>query len=318
MTGRERMEAVFRGEMVSRLPRKGEDYSDVLFLLEDPQQVKDGGGYDAFGVYFRKSDDGMTPDPVNTPLHDICDWRTVQFPDPAKLGMEEDAKKVKAGYDPATQMLRLHVPFCHFERMHALIGFENALMAFYDDPEEVVAFFDAMSEYKLREIALIKEYYDPDILCCHDDWGTNLNMFFNPELWREFFKPQVKKLVDGVHALGMRYEQHSCGHVQEIVGDLVELGVDCIQPLQWPCNDIPMIKKTWGDKVVLSGCADTQAILNPTADEATIREKVRQCLETCIPGGRFIPYLNVYGEGNDWKQAIIEDEMCQCEARLLK
>ena len=114
MTGRERMEAVFRGEMVDRLPRKGEDYSDVLFLLEDPQQVKDGGGYDAFGVYFRKSNDGMTPDPVNTPLHDICDWRTIQFPDPAKLGMEEDAKKVKAGYDPATQMLRLHVPFCHF------------------------------------------------------------------------------------------------------------------------------------------------------------------------------------------------------------
>ena len=45
---------------------------------------------------------------------------------------------------------------------------------------------------------------------------------------------------------------------------------------------------------------------------------MRQCLETCIPGGRFIPYLNVYGEGNDWKQAIIEDEMCRCEARLLK
>ena len=48
-------------------------------------------------------------------------------------------------------------------------------------------------------------------------------------MWREFLKPEVKKLVDGVHAMGMRYEQHSCGCIQPIIGDLIELGVDILR-----------------------------------------------------------------------------------------
>lgn len=314
--GRELMEAVFRGEITSRLPRDGVDYLNIMFMPEYPQVLEDGGGYDPFGVYMKLTPDGFTP--TGTVIDDIEDWEQVQFPDPADLGMEEDAKKVLANFDKEKMMLRMDIPYCHFERLWSIVGFENALVGFYTAPECIHAMLAKLTDYFIEKFKLIKKYYDVDILVCHDDWGGNTNMFFSPELWREFIKPELKRMVDAVHEMGMYYEQHSCGHIQEIVGDLVELGVDALQPLMASCNDIPMIKSTYGDKIVLFGCCDTRGIVDQGADEETVRLKARTSFEQAGKGGRFMPSLVVYGEGNDWKKAVIEDELEKFEATYLR
>ena len=71
---------------------------------------------------------------------------------------------------------------------------ENALCAFYEYPDEVHEFFDAMCEYKLKCIDLAYKYLKPDVIHMHDDWGTNKNLFFSPEIWREFVKPNEETL----------------------------------------------------------------------------------------------------------------------------
>ncbi len=315
-SGRELMEAVFRGEKTARLPRDGVDYLNIMFMPEYPQKVENGGGYDPFGVYMKLTADGFTP--TKAVIDDMEDWETVKMPDSAAMGMEEDAANVLKGFDREHRMLRMDIPYCHFERMWSIAGFENTLVAFCIDPDSVNGMLDRLTEYFLEKFRLIKKYYDPDILVCHDDWGGNDNMFFSPDLWRQFIKPRLKIIVDAVHEMGMYYEQHSCGHVQEIIGDLVELGVDAVQPLMAACNDIPMIKRTYGDKIVLFGCCDTRGIVDTRATEEDVRRKAREALEQGAPGGRFLPSLVVYGEGNDWKRTILEDELCKYELAHLK
>lgn len=314
--GRELMQAVFRGEVTSRLPRDGVDYLNLMFMPEYPQQLEDNGGYDPFGVYMKLTPDGFTP--TKAVIDDIEDWESVQFPDPAQLNMEQDAKKVLTGYDPKAMMLRMDIPYCHFERMWSITGFENALIGFYTAPECVQALLAKLTDYFIEKFRLIRKYYGVDILVCHDDWGGNDNMLFSPELWRQFIKPELKRLVDAVHEMGMYYEQHSCGHVQEIIGDLVELGVDAVQPLMASCNDIPMIKREYGDKIVLCGCCDTRGIVNQSADEETVRRIARTSFEQGAPGGRFIPSRVVYGAGNEWKFPVIEDELRKYEETYLR
>lgn len=311
--GRALMEAVFRGELTDRLPRDGVDYLNVMFMPEYPQVLEGRGGYDPFGVYMELTPEGFTP--TRAVIDDMEDWENVIFPDPAELGMEEDAKRVLAGFDRNQMMLRMDIPYGHFERLWSVAGFENALIGFCDAPDETRAMLSKLTDYFIEKFRLIKKHYDVDILVSHDDWGGNDNMLFSPEMWREFIRPELKRLIDAVHEMGMYYEQHSCGHIQEIIGDLIELGVDALQPLMASCNDIPMIKRTYGDKLVLCGCCDTRGIVDQGAGEAEVRQKARESFENGAPGGRFIPSRVVYGAGNEWKRDIIEDELRRYELR---
>ncbi|MCU6760872.1 methylcobalamin:coenzyme M methyltransferase [uncultured Roseburia sp.] len=89
--------------------------------------------------------------------------------------------------------------------------------------------------------------YRPDVIMFHDDYGTQTNMFFSPEVWREFFKPQLKKAVDKTHELGMIFELHSCGFMEQIVPEFAEIGVDSWQGQE--INDIPTLKAVTGNKL---------------------------------------------------------------------
>ena len=74
-----------------------------------------------------------------------------------------------------------------FERMHYLSGFENSLCAFYESPDEVHAFLEAMEANRIACIDKLYETVHPDVIQMQDDWGMQTSMLLSPELWREFF-----------------------------------------------------------------------------------------------------------------------------------
>ena len=84
----------------------------------------------------------------------------------------------------------------------SLMGFENAIFAFMDTPDEVHELFEAITEHKCRYLEILKTYFNFDIIAFHDDWGNNKNMFFSPDMWREFIKPYIQKVIDKTHELG--------------------------------------------------------------------------------------------------------------------
>ena len=148
--------------------------------------------------------------------------------------------------NPETDVVSCLILSGQFERLNQMIGMENALCSFYEYPDELHEFFDAMLEYKLKCIDLAHKYLNPDVIHMHDDWGTNDNMFFSPELWREYIKPNEEKITQHIHELGMLYIHHSCGYIKQIIPDLVEIGVDAFAHKgRYIPYYIPSMEKKW-------------------------------------------------------------------------
>lgn len=301
MTEREIFKTILAHKLPPRFPK---DDTIQLSFIPGEHSMEPKGGLDWFGVFWVKEADGtQTVMPGTTRIESMEDWKDV-MPTVREDEMRYWGEKTSAGYDRENKIQIVGIQSGHFERMQSLVSFEDALTAFYEYPDEVMEFFDAMTDFKIEEFRQIKKYYDPDIVSPHDDWGMNTNMFFSPQTWRKFIKPQLKRMVDACHELGMLYEQHTCGYITPIVEDMVECGVDMCE-IQ-AVNDLKYIKDNFGDKLVLRGCINGQKLSAPTITVEKAHEEVRAALEILGRGGGFIAQ-NVWGSKPEIMQAVQEE-----------
>jgi len=128
-----------------------------------------------------------------------------------------------------------------------------------------------------------------DILRTADDLGTQRGLFFSPEMFRTFIKPRLKKLVDMTHSHGVKFLFHSCGAILPLIEDLIEIGVDVLDPLQAAADGMhpQALKDAYGDRICLHGGICTQYLLpRGTSDE--VRSEVRRRVEILGNGGGYI------------------------------
>ncbi len=319
INGKENLLRIFRNEKPLRLPLR-EDTANVRFPGDNCLPMQKGKDWWGVSWVFQPFTGAMHDETIPPILEDITEWRkVVNIPDPHKMcDWETVAAEATAGWDRKNQMCGVILLQGHFERMISLMGVENALCAFYDEDaeEDIREFFAAITEYKFKCLDIIKKYYDPDFIIFHDDWGTARSMFFNPQLWHDFIKEDLKKIVERTHELGMFFEMHSCGHIQEVIGPMVEeLGIDSIQTLQYPQNDIQYVKDKWGDRLVTRGGYRDADIIREGASEEDIRAAVRESISILAPGGNHIPYFyDLIGEDNSRAIEIFYDEVMRYEA----
>ena len=313
LSPKENVLKLYRHEMPEYLPRFGAGIINnvpVRGFYERPPMSR--GGEDWFGCHwsFIEGDPAPVPGP-DFILEDVNDWReVVKFPDLDNFDWEEAAKTDRIPtFDRENHALYQMIHNGIFERFHVLMGFENALCALLTDPEEVNELFGALADYKCKLIDKLAEYYKPDIICYHDDWGTQRGLFFSPDIWRELIKPHTKRIVDHVKSKGIKFELHSDGLIKDLVAEIVEdLEVDAIQLMA--INDIPSLKKITGDKVVYNVFIDIPKydILDAagTLTEENFRESIRKEVTELAQGGFYIPsYILVKPK---WL-AILEDEL---------
>lgn len=270
----------------------------------------EGRGKDWFGVEWIRMDAmrSMTEVPGQKKIESFENWREkVKMPDIASAyNWEAEAEKAMKSWDrtnKASYCMFLHGPF---ERLMLLMGFENMMYAFYDNPDEIKEFFKEMTEHKIKYLDILDQYFDFDIITFHDDWGSNQNMFLPPEMWEEFIRPYIKTICDYTHELGMFFEIHSDGYMQPLVEHLVEIGVDAVDPLQ-SCNDVQYLKDNFGKEIVLSGGFDSTGVLErPGATEAEIRAEIRRCIDAYGKDGN---YVTMYPIIDPLVEAIVSDEI---------
>lgn len=232
------------------------------------------GTKDWFGVEWTD----RIPTPGTRRLSDITAWREeIEFPDLDAIDWESAAERDLAGTNPEL-INNISIAYLLFERLHAFVGFEDALTYLLTEPEATMEFFTALTDFRCREIEKIGKHYKPDLLTGLDDWGYEKGMFMSLPVWREMIKPHMARIVQCVHDNGMLYEHHSCGYIQPLVGDLVEIGVDALDPVQGK-NDIFELHRQYGDRLCLIGGFDNQRILDQqTPDEDAVLE-LRRVLE---------------------------------------
>lgn len=291
MTKREQLLQVYAHKNIGYVPNF---FTDFDFLKPETMNERaENGGYDWFGVQWEYVPLVMASmvKPGTKVLTDITRWREqVHFPDLNAIDWEQAAKKETAGWDRENKISYLMLINGMFERTHALMGFEDAFMAMYDEPEEYQALVDAITDYKIKLIEIMGKYYKPDVLCFHDDYGANDRMLMSPDLWRQFFKEPLKRVIDATHKAGILYEHHSCGYIEPIFKELVDLGIDAIDPLQIT-NPIRKLKDQYQDRLTFVGGYDTQNVFDrPGVTEDEIRRETQRTMDFLGPGGSFVAF----------------------------
>lgn len=166
------------------------------------------------------------------------------------------------------------IGFSMFERSWSLMGMENLLIRMLTDPEGLEILYDQICDYNLKIIDIALEY-DIDGMLFGDDWGQQRGTIMEPDHWRRFIKPRMKRMYDRVHSKGKYVFQHSCGDCREILDDLVEIGLDCYQTFQPEIYNIAEIKKTYGDRLSFWGGISTQHLLVHETPERVKEETIR-------------------------------------------
>jgi len=134
-------------------------------------------------------------------------------------------------------------------------GFERVIMAFVEDPDWLS---DMFNTYLDLNIAIFEEQwqrgYTFDVLNWPDDLGFKAHPFISVQQYRDLLKPVMKRAVDWAHAHGIYARLHSCGQVMPLVPEFVDIGIDCLNPLEIKAGMDPIaLKKQFGDKLVFHG-----------------------------------------------------------------
>lgn len=180
-----------------------------------------------------------------------------------------------------------------FERACFLRGMDSLLADFILNPGFVEELLDALAAYLVETINQLAGW-PLDAVWLSDDYGHQHGLLISPEHWRRFIRPRLRKVVEAAHANGFPMLLHSDGAITEIIGDLVELGVDILHPIQPEALDVYAVKKRFGNDLTLYGGIGTQQVLR-AAKPDEIRAEVRRAIEVLGKGGGYIlgPGLSV-------------------------
>ena len=112
-------------------------------------------------------------------------------------------------------------------------------------------------------------------------------LLISPESWRRFIRPRLQRIVRHIRQGGKAAYLHSCGHVTPVIPDLIELGVNMLQPIQPESMDIFDLKRRFGRRICLVGGIGTQELL-PYGTPEAIRAQVARCRAEMGAGGGYI------------------------------
>lgn len=238
------------------------------------------GGPDMYGVqwvYDPVVGGSMEAPAVPPILKAIEDWPDViHFPDIDSWDWEGAAARNRDYLSP--DRLRSTTIFTGiFERLISFMGFEEAAMTLIDEDyaEELGELLTKLTDTNIKLIEKMKQYFDVDLVCFHDDWGGQLSPFFSLQTCREVLVPHLKRVVDYCHSHGILLELHSCGHNDALVPAMVEAGVDawCGQPM---CDKFALWEQ-YGEKLAIG-------INFSSGDPQTVEAEVRQIIQRVRPG----------------------------------
>ncbi|MDP6118111.1 MAG: uroporphyrinogen decarboxylase family protein [Planctomycetota bacterium] len=246
----------------------------------------------------RQRPDGYYFDLCSSPLADATgpkDVESFSWPDSVDdgrfVGIRERAEQAQAG-----NRVFILGGICAgmLEMGLWLRGFENFFCDLAGNRALAEAICDKIIELKMqyweKVLPLVGDLVD--IIQEGDDYGGQNGLLVSPKVWREIFRPRLATLLSHIKKLkpDASIFFHSCGSVREIIPDLIELGVDILNPVQVAAADMDsrQLKKDFGDDLTFwGGGADTQGVL-PEGTPQEVREEVRRRLDDLAPGGGFV------------------------------
>ena len=181
-----------------------------------------------------------------------------------------------------------------FERATWLRGFANVLIDLHTRPEVAGRFLGAITDVHIRYWDAVLDVAAEwvDVAVFSDDLGTQERPMVSPDWYRRHLKPHHKRLFSFVKkkAPHVRIFFHTCGAVYELIEDLIDAGIDILNPLQLSAAgmDPARLKKEFGGEVTLWGGAVDSQVTLPRASTQQVRDETKRNLDVLAPGGGYV------------------------------
>lgn len=212
------------------------------------------------------------------------------WPDPARFNY--NAARAKAEQARAHGFATIGPWVSHFEIYCHLRGMENALMDVLAEPalleatlERIDSIQTALLERCLGELGDLL-----DIVFISDDMATQASLLISLDAWRRFLRARLMRWVERVHRHGKKVLFHTDGAARDFVPELIEAGVDILNPIQHVCPGMERaaLKRDFGAQIIFHGGVENQRVL-PFGTVEDVRRETIACLETLGAGGGYIP-----------------------------
>ncbi len=277
-------------------PVRPDPASGFEFVFHDEGEYE--AYFDEWGIGWRMpKDGGFYYDMYRHPLagiESLAGMQAVRFPDPlddrrfvtlrAQAEAAAAADKAVALWGPCSGVLEVYSWMRGYEPFYVDLAIHQDLVASMLD--RIVEWKCAFWERALREIGDLV-----DVVIEADDMAGQERLLFSPVTYRRLVKPRHKRLFEFIKAQApVKVFFHSCGAIRPLIPDLIEVGVDILNPVQVAAAgmDPVSLKRDFGrDLVFWGGGVDTQRVLG-AGTPAQVRDDVRRNIEALAPGGGFV------------------------------
>lgn len=178
-----------------------------------------------------------------------------------------------------------------FTRPCILRNMENVMIDMVERPEMAHYLFDKFTTFYCEDITRAVEATDGgfDLYGEWSDYGTQRALLISIPMFRTFLAPYLKRMIDHCHSLGLKFMAHSCGAIRPLIPDLIELGVDLLDPIQVAAEGMEPggLNRDFGDKIAFHGGVCTQHTL-PFGTPKEVEEAVLNRIATLGAGGGYI------------------------------
>jgi uroporphyrinogen decarboxylase len=235
---------------------------------------------DEWGTVWGHAFGGVGATPLDHPIKDwgrLDDYLAAKVPDPRLAGRLDAVRPMLALHGKSRYCVGV-VHLALFERLHALRGMQNTFTDFCTNEREVRRLLDVLADY-LFVITGEWGKLGVDAIFYTDDWGTQTSLMISPTMWRSFFKEHYRRVFAEAHRCGMDVMLHSCGNVTGIVSDLIDVGVDVLDPIQPGAMDIDELARRFGGRISFCGGIDIQNLL-VSGSPQQIKDEVRRLIDT--------------------------------------
>ncbi len=177
-----------------------------------------------------------------------------------------------------------------YQNITHLMNAEKFYIMMVEEPEVLQAILDRHCDSTLEIYKRMFEASEGriDLLKCCDDYGTQLSLLFSIPMWNDFFAKNTKRYVELAHKYNAFYMQHSCGAVRGIIPNLIECGVDALEPIQKVTGmEVDGLKADFGDKLCFQGGVDTQFVL-PLGTKEEVLEETKRIVDALYKDSGYI------------------------------
>jgi uroporphyrinogen decarboxylase len=235
-------------------------------------------GADRFGDYFGVTWDRTVDKDIGIVEGCVLPQPTLanyNFPDPTPgLIFDEIEQKIAANSD-CFRVFK--IGFSLYERAWTLRGMENLMMDFIANPNFAHDLLDRIADYNIAQVNKALTY-DIDAVYFGDDWGQQSGLQMGPALWTQFIKPRLARMYKTVKNANKFVMIHSCGKVDELFNDLIEIGLDCFNPFQPEVMDTFALIKKYHKRLAFHGGLSTQITL-PEGTPQDVKKETQKLLD---------------------------------------